>query len=76
MRNLSFIPQVLNFYDVRLYHVLILCSIGSANSSAGRASDCSSEGHQFEPGLVATKQSSDILQHSQNRPTGDRWLEF
>ena len=21
-------------------------------------------------------QSSDILQHSQNRPTGDRWLKF
>ena len=24
MRNLSFIPQFLNFYDVRLNHVLIL----------------------------------------------------
>ena len=23
-----------------------------------------------------TNQSSDILQHSQNRPTGDRWLKF
>ena len=25
---------------------------------------------------VASDQSSDILQHSQNRPTGDRWLKF
>ena len=25
--------------------------------------------------LSATNQSSDILQHSQNRPTGDRWLK-
>ena len=24
----------------------------------------------------AANQSSDILQHSQNRPTGDRWLKF
>ena len=24
----------------------------------------------------APNQSSDILQHSQNRPTGDRWLKF
>ena len=23
-----------------------------------------------------TDQSSDVLQHSQNRPTGDRWLKF
>ena len=23
-----------------------------------------------------SNQSSDILQHSQNRPTGDRWLKF
>ena len=27
-------------------------SIGSANSSVGRVSDCSSEGHQFGPDLV------------------------
>ena len=26
--------------------------------------------------VVVTNQSSDILQHSQNRPTGDRWLKF
>ena len=25
---------------------------------------------------IVTNQSSDILQHSQNRPTGDRWLKF
>ena len=25
---------------------------------------------------MKTNQSSDILQHSQNRPTGDRWLKF
>ena len=25
---------------------------------------------------VHSDQSSDILQHSQNRPTGDRWLKF
>ena len=33
------------------------CSVGSANSSVGRASDCSSEGRQFEPGLVDIKTS-------------------
>ena len=26
--------------------------------------------------LTDSNQSSDILQHSQNRPTGDRWLKF
>ena len=26
--------------------------------------------------VAASDQSSDILQHSQNRPTGDRWLKF
>ena len=26
--------------------------------------------------IAASDQSSDILQHSQNRPTGDRWLKF
>ena len=25
---------------------------------------------------LTSNQSSDILQHSQNRPTGDRWLKF
>ena len=33
------------------------CSVGSANSSVGRASDCSSEGRQFKPGLVDIKTS-------------------
>ena len=33
------------------------CSIGSANSSVGRASDCSSEGRRFKPGLVDIKTS-------------------
>ena len=34
------------------------------------------------PGIIGSiiswisNQSSDILQHSQNRPTGDRWLKF
>ena len=32
-----------------IFHVLAL---GPTNSSVGRASDCSSEGRQFEPGLV------------------------
>ena len=36
---------------------LYLCSIGSANSSVGRASDCSSEGRRFEPDLVDMKTS-------------------
>ena len=37
---------------------LYLCSIGSANSSVGRASsDCSSEGRRFEPDLVDIKTS-------------------
>ena len=26
--------------------------------------------------MLRLNQSSDILQHSQNRPTGDRWLKF
>ena len=26
--------------------------------------------------LIDTNQSSDIRQHSQNRPTGDKWLKF
>ena len=26
--------------------------------------------------LLSKNQSSDILQHSQNRPTGDRWLKL
>ena len=29
-----------------------------------------------ENGDVVENQSSDILQHSQIRPTGDRWLKF
>ena len=36
---------------------LYLYSIGSANSSVGRASDCSSEGSRFEPDLVDIKTS-------------------
>ena len=32
-------------------------SIGSANSSVGRASDCSSEGRRFEPDLADIKTS-------------------
>ena len=34
---------------------LHLCSVGSANSSVGRVSDCSSEGRQFEHSLVDIK---------------------
>ena len=55
MRNLSFIPQFLNFYDVQLNHVLYSYSIGPANSSVGRASDCSSEGRRFKPVLADVK---------------------
>ena len=33
------------------------CSVGSANSSVGRVSDCISEGRRFEPGLVDVKTS-------------------
>ena len=33
------------------------CSVGSANSSVGRASDCSSKGRRFEPSLVDMKTS-------------------
>ena len=33
------------------------CSVGFAISSLGRASDCSSEGRRFEPGLVDIKTS-------------------
>ena len=41
-----------NAFRDRLNHVLHSYSIGPANSSVGRASDCSSEGHRFKPGLV------------------------
>ena len=30
----------------------------------------------FEQQEMSKNQSSDILQHSQNRPTGDKWLKF
>ena len=36
---------------------LYSCSVGSANSSVGRVSDCSFEGRQLEPGLVDIKTS-------------------
>ena len=36
-------------------------SIGPANSSVGRASDCSSEGRRFEPDLVEIKTSLNQL---------------
>ena len=32
--------------------------------------------HQRQQRIDFINQSSDILQHSQNRPTGDRWLKF
>ena len=35
--------------------ILHSCSIGSANSSVGRVSNCSSEGRRFEPDLVDIK---------------------
>ena len=35
------------------------------------------KGSEFDNRLFNDpNQSSDILQHSQNRPTGDRWLKF
>ena len=34
------------------------------------------ESRPEEPMDEHINQSSDILQHSQNRPTGDRWLKF
>ena len=46
-----------NPFRDRLNRVLHSYSIGPANSSVGRASDCSSEGHQFEPDLVDIKTS-------------------
>ena len=41
-----------NAFRDRLNHVLHSYSIGPANSSVGRASDCSSEGRRLEPDLV------------------------
>ena len=32
--------------------------------------------HGTEHPPLYSNQSSDFLQHSQNRPTGDRWLKF
>ena len=34
------------------YLIVCILALGPANSSVGRASDCSSEGRWFEPGLV------------------------
>ena len=44
-----------NPFRDRLNHVLHSYAIGPANSSVGRASDCSSEGRWFEPDLVDIK---------------------
>ena len=46
-----------NPFRDRLNHVLHSYSIGPANSSVGRASDCSSEGRRFKPDLVDIKTS-------------------
>ena len=46
-----------NAFCDRLNHVFHSYSIGPANSSVGRASDCSSEGRRFEPDLVDIKTS-------------------
>ena len=43
-------PFFLRF--LKIFHVPAL---GPANSSAGRASDCSSQGRRFEPSLVDIK---------------------
>ena len=44
-----------NAFRDRLNHVFQSYSIDPANSSVGRASDCSSEGRRFEPDLVDIK---------------------
>ena len=46
-----------NAFRDRLNHVFHSYSIGPANSSVGRASDCSSEGRRLEPDLVDIKTS-------------------
>ena len=46
-----------NAFRDRLNHVLHSYSIGPANSSVGRASECSSEGRRFETDLVDIKTS-------------------
>ena len=35
-----------------IFFIFRVLALGPANSSVGRASDCSSEGRRFEPGLV------------------------
>ena len=58
MRNPSFfVLQCKKFFCHHLNCVLVLAFVGSANSSVGRASDCSSEGQRFEPDLVDMKTS-------------------
>ena len=51
------VPQCKEFFCHHLNCVLVLVFVGSAKSSVGRASDCSSEGHRFEPSLVDIKTS-------------------
>ena len=46
-----------NAFRDQLNHVFHSYSISPANSSVGRASDCSSEGRRFEPDLVDIKTS-------------------
>ena len=44
--------------------------------AVGIIADMEKAFHQIEIRKSNRDQSSDILQHSQNRPTGDRWLKF
>ena len=53
--NLSL--RMCNAFRDLLNHVLHSYSIGPANSSVGRASDCRSEGRRFESDLVDIKTS-------------------
>ena len=45
-------------------------------TSSDDGSTAADGGESTEMAGKCCNQSSDILQHSQNRPTGDRWLKF
>ena len=48
----------------------------SGSNQATRSLNCKQQKIGKPTIINTTNQSSDILQHSQNRPTGDRWLKF
>ena len=80
LENDPFLNSVLQRFTCELYYrfglFLAPLSIGII-TSRHYLSECNiNRGTSGTSETSETNQSSDILQHSQNRPTGDRWLKF